>query len=54
MTIKTKPIALLLPDHKDKSYILNVLDTPGHPNFIAQDIAAFRISDGVVLVIDAI
>jgi U5 small nuclear ribonucleoprotein component len=35
MSIKTKPITLLLPDNKDKNYVLNILDTPGHPNFIA-------------------
>lgn len=33
MTIKAKPISLLLPDFKEKSYVLNIIDTPGHPNF---------------------
>lgn len=35
MTVKTKPITLLLPDFKGKSFVLNVIDTPGHPNFLA-------------------
>lgn len=54
MTIKSKAISLLLPDFKDKSYVLNILDTPGHTNFIGELVAALRISDGVVLVIDCI
>ena len=54
MTIKTKLISILMPDLKDKSYVLNILDTPGHPNFIAELVAALRVSDGVVLVVDVI
>lgn len=54
MTIKMKSISLLLPDFKDKNYVLNLIDTPGHPNFIGELVAAMRISDGVILVVDAI
>ena len=54
MTIKTKSISILMPDLKDKSYVLNILDTPGHPNFIAELVAALQVSDGVVLVVDVI
>lgn len=54
MTIKMKPITLLLPDFKDKSFILNVIDTPGHPNFLGEIVAGLRICDGVILVVDAI
>ena len=54
MTIKAKPITLLLPDLNEKSYILNMIDTPGHPNFIGEFVAGLRIADGVLLVVDAI
>ena len=54
MTIKAKPITLLLPDLNSKSYIFNLIDTPGHVNFIGEFVAGLRISDGVILVIDVI
>lgn len=30
------------------------MDTPGHPNFVGEFVGALRVSDGVVLVVDAI
>lgn len=54
MSIKATPITLLLPDFKDKNYVLNIVDTPGHPNFLGELVAGLRICDGVILVVDAI
>jgi U5 small nuclear ribonucleoprotein component len=54
MTIKAKPMSLVLQNSKDKSYLINLLDTPGHPNFNDEISAVLRLCDGVILVVDAV
>lgn len=54
MSIKSTPVSLVLPNSMDKSYLLNLVDTPGHVNFSDEATAAFRAVDGVVLVVDAV
>jgi 116 kDa U5 small nuclear ribonucleoprotein component len=54
MSIKAVPMALVLNDGRDKHYLCNFMDTPGHPNFSDEVTAAMRISDGMLLVIDII
>lgn len=34
ISVKDSAITLLLQDTRGKSYLLNMIDTPGHPNFI--------------------
>jgi U5 small nuclear ribonucleoprotein component len=54
LSIKTTPMSFILPDLRQKSLLLNVLDTPGHVNFSDEQTAAFRLVDGVVVVVDAV
>lgn len=54
LSIKCHPMSLILQNTKDKSYLINILDTPGHPNFSDEISAAFRLCDGVVIVVDIV
>jgi U5 small nuclear ribonucleoprotein component len=54
MSIKAKPFTIILPDSRDKSYLFNFMDTPGHPNFSDEVTAGLRLSDGIILVVDCI
>eukprot|EP00802_Teleaulax_amphioxeia_P003246 Tamp_03249.p1 GENE.Tamp_03249~~Tamp_03249.p1 ORF type:complete len:989 (-),score=348.22 Tamp_03249:779-3745(-) len=54
LSIKGIPMSLLLPSSTGKSYALNMMDTPGHVNFIDEVCAGARIADGMLLVVDAV
>jgi len=47
-------MSLILPDSRDKSYLINLFDTPGHPNFSDEMCSAVRACDGALLVVDVI
>nr|POE70027.1 pre-mrna-splicing factor cwf10 [Quercus suber] len=54
LSLKTSPMSLVLQGTKGKSHLINILDTPGHPNFADEVAASLRLVDGVVLVVDVV
>ncbi|OAD70101.1 hypothetical protein PHYBLDRAFT_126476 [Phycomyces blakesleeanus NRRL 1555(-)] len=54
VSIKSMPMTMVMQDLNGKSYLLNVIDTPGHTNFIDEVVAATRLCDGVAIVVDVI
>ena len=53
VSIKAMPATLVLQDLRGKSFLVNLYDTPGHVNFSDEVSAAARVSDGVVVFVDA-
>ncbi|KAI4335619.1 hypothetical protein L6164_014251 [Bauhinia variegata] len=53
ISIKAVPMSLVLEDSNSKSFLCNIMDTPGHVNFSDEMTAALRLADGAVLIVDA-
>ncbi|KAF2146945.1 uncharacterized protein K452DRAFT_242181 [Aplosporella prunicola CBS 121167] len=54
VSIKSAPMSLVLQNSKGKSHLVNILDTPGHVNFVDEVASSVRLADGVVLVVDVV
>jgi len=54
LSIKSAPMSLVLQNTKGKSHLFNILDTPGHVNFVDEVATSVRPADGVVLVVDVV
>lgn len=54
ITIKMAPVRMDYKSKRDgKQYVLNLIDTPGHPDFAYEVSRAFKAVEGVILLVDA-
>ncbi|EMR11406.1 hypothetical protein PNEG_00429 [Pneumocystis murina B123] len=54
LSIKATPMSLVLQNTKGKSFLFNIIDTPGHVNFVDEVASSIRLVDGAILIVDAI
>eukprot|EP00879_Flechtneria_rotunda_P021406 GHRR01022563.1.p1 GENE.GHRR01022563.1~~GHRR01022563.1.p1 ORF type:complete len:373 (+),score=133.83 GHRR01022563.1:229-1347(+) len=54
ISIKAMPMSLVLENGNGKSFLINLIDCPGHVNFNDEVTAAMRLADGLLLVVDVL
>ena len=53
ISVKATPVSLPCRDGRGKHFLLNLVDAPGHLDFVDEAAAALRLADGVLLCVDA-
>lgn len=54
LSLKSAPLTLLLSDTRGKTYATTLVDCPGHIQFHDESVAALRMVDGALLVVDVV
>ena len=54
LSMQPAPMSLVLSSTRGKSHIFNILDLPGHCDFVGEVAAGLRLVDGLVLVVDVV
>ena len=54
ISIKSSPMTFLLSNTSRKSHVFNIIDTPGHVNFVDEVAASCRLADGIILLVDVV
>ncbi|BFU18288.1 U5 small nuclear ribonucleoprotein subunit, putative [Entamoeba histolytica HM-1:IMSS-B] len=52
ISIKSSQISLCIPSKKNGYYLCNIIDTPGHSDFIDEVIVGLSLADNVIITID--
>jgi len=54
ISVKSVPLSYMLEDSNGKSFLVNLIDTPGHPDFQDEVEVSTRLADGLFIVVDSV